>query len=619
VVVARTTRWRAVALPAALVAVATATSLALRANAPMVLESAAPHDDALFARLAGNLLDGRWLGPYDKLTLAKGPTYPLFVAAVYQLHLPLKLAEHALHLAAGALVGVAVWRVTRSRLVAVVVYVAIALDPAYLGAWASKVARENLYGSLSLMLVAGLVIFLTYVPALVRRGPAWAVPTVVAGGAAFGVLGATYYLCRDERAWLVPALVVAAAAGLATWRGTGRVTRAHVAVLAGTLVLATGSFLWSSHWVTGRNQQAYGTSVASDLVDGEIARAYTQWQRVDLGGERRRFVPVDREQRRAVYAISPAAAELEPHLEGPVTAWFAPGCAAADVCDDFIGGHFVWAIRDAADAGGHMVSGAEAQRFFGEIADDIEAACADDLPCVAPGIGPMPPLSRVAPRVVARSVVDTTGYLFAYDVAEPERGLSGGGGQELWDTMVRPLRGVDGDEAAYLDAEARALDRQGPVSALMVLYRWAGRVGVAVATAGVVAALATRAGRRRLPAVLAALAMLTAVAARVAFVALIDATSYPAWWIGAYILPGVAFLVVFVVLGCWLLATSVRDTRTARAPAHLRDPLAPPPPEPEAEPQPAPAPTPEPERVPEPVPAPVPDAPVASPTPSAVR
>ena len=33
------------------------------------------------------------------VTLSKGPTYPLFIAGAYQLHLPLKLAEHALHLA----------------------------------------------------------------------------------------------------------------------------------------------------------------------------------------------------------------------------------------------------------------------------------------------------------------------------------------------------------------------------------------------------------------------------------------------------------------------------------------------------------------------------------------
>ncbi len=586
---ARTTRWRAAAVPVAVVALVTAASVALRVNSPAWLVSTAVHDDALFARLAGNAVDERWLGNFDKLTLAKGPAYPLFIAAVYEVHLPLKLAEHAVHLVAGAMMAIAVWRVCRSRLAAVVTYAAIALDPAYLGASAAKVTREGFYGSLCLMLVAGLLIFLTYVPSLVRRGPAWSVPTVALGSAAFGAVAATYYLCRDERAWLLPALAVAAAAGVATWRGTGPVTPAHGAVIGGALVLTTGSFVWSAHWVTDRNEQAYGTSVGSDLVDGEIARAYTQWQRVDVGDERR-LVPVSRAQRDAVYAISPSATELEPYLEGSGTGWFAPGCAAADVCDDYMGAHFVWVIRDAADATGHMVSGAEAQRFFGELADDIEAACNDDdLPCRAPGIGPMPPLSRVSPRALARSLSDTTGNLLSYDVAEPARGPSSGGDQQQWDTMVRPLRGIDGDQAAYLAAEDRALDRQGPVSALMVTYRWGGRIGVVLAGAGIVVALATRAGRRQAPAVLATAAMLTAVASRVGLVALIDATSYPASRVGVYILPGVAFLVAFVVLGCWLLAASVRGTLAGRSAPPERVDAVPVPPEPSPVPPPTPS------------------------------
>jgi hypothetical protein len=552
---------RAVAL-AMVVALVTLASLALRLDSPAWLIADSPHDDALWAKLAGHLLDGDWLGPYDKLTLAKGPAYPLFVAGAYELHLPLKLAEHLLHMAAGALMGVALWRVCGSRVVGLAAYGLIALDPAYLGAPAAKVTRESFYGSLCLLLVAGVLLLLTSVPALVRRGPAWSVPTVAVAGAGLGVVGAAYHLCRDERLWLVPALVIAAAAGLARWRAEGPVRVAHGLVVAGALVAAAVAFAASVHAVTSRNDRAYGTTVASGLVDGQFARALAQWQRVDVGPHRQ-YVPVSRAQREAVYEMSPAAAELAPHLEGDVTAWFVHGCRAQQICDDYTGAHFAWALRDAALGAGHMTSGAETERFFGEIAGDIAAACEQDLPCIAPGIGGMPPRERISEQALVRSFGDALDYLLTYEVARPDRGASGG---RAWASMVRPLRGID-DRDAYISDEARALDRQEPVEVLMVIYRWGARVGAVLALAGLVAGVATAAGRRRPAAVLACGAMLVAVASRLAVLAIVDATAYPAARIGVYVLPGVDFLVVFVAVGTWLLVTSARATLAARRPS----------------------------------------------------
>ena len=103
---------------------------------------------------ASHLLDDRYLGDYSFLTLAKGPGYSFFVAAVYRLHLPLKLAEHGLRLVAIGVLAVAVARICRSRWLGVAIYGALALDPSYLGFAGSRVARDTLYGTESLLLIA---------------------------------------------------------------------------------------------------------------------------------------------------------------------------------------------------------------------------------------------------------------------------------------------------------------------------------------------------------------------------------------------------------------------------------------------------------------------------------
>jgi hypothetical protein len=65
------------------------------------------HDDLLFLRLARSILDGEWLGPYEQLTLVKGPFLPLFLAASAKLGLPFLLSQEVLYLLGSAVVMLA--------------------------------------------------------------------------------------------------------------------------------------------------------------------------------------------------------------------------------------------------------------------------------------------------------------------------------------------------------------------------------------------------------------------------------------------------------------------------------------------------------------------------------
>jgi hypothetical protein len=561
-------RWRAALVLTVLAT--TVVSMWLRARGYTWLLADMIYDDQLFTRSAGHLLEGDWLGPYDMMTLSKGPTYPLFIAGAYQLNVPLKLAEHGLHLMAAGMLAWAVWRIFRLRTAALAAYVVVAFNPAYLGSAASRVTREVIYGSLSLILLSGVLVFLTYVPALVRRGLLRAVPVGVAAGLAIGAVLAAYYLCREERSWLAPALLVAGLAGAATWGRIGRGWIPNSLLAGGALVVAGLVLVGSVQWVETRNREEYGAPIVTDLVEGEIAHAYTQWQRVDVG-EARRFVVVTRAQRRAVYAVSPAAAELRRAIEWtPGRGLWGAGCVLADVCDDYTGAQFIWALRLAAQTTGHMSSAAETHDFFAQLAAEIEDACGVEFDCLPPGLATMPPLDRAAVSVIPRSVRDTAWYMATFDVAHPQRVLTGLGPQELspsgglreqWDVMIRPLRGVEENQRVYRAAETEAMKNQELVRALMVLYRWGALLAALLAGAGLVVGVATRAGRRHLAALLALGAFLTAVLGRIAVVALVDATAYPAATNGTYVLPGMDFYLAFGLIGTLLLVTVVRELR----------------------------------------------------------
>jgi hypothetical protein len=566
-------RSRSRALAGGVIVLTTAASLALRLNSPTFLLPRLTFDDALWTDQAGYLLDDRYLGDYHFLTLAKGPGYSFFVAVVYQLHLPLKLAEHGLRLVAIGVLAVAVARICRSRWLGVAIYGALALDPSYLGFAGSRIARDTLYGTESLLLIATILLVVSAVPALMARNQVVAFGVMVVGGVAIGVLTAAYYLTREERIWLGPAVLAAGVVAVVTWQRADQ----RWAPLLGAVAVATlvaGVTTWRSvDAVRDRNEAAYGTRIIGALSEGSIADAYAQWQRIDLGTPQPR-VPVNTEQRRAAYAVSPAAAELEISLEGRGTRWmFRPECTPPlpEGCE-YSGAVFVWVMREAAWGAGHEGTGAEANAFYSQIADEISAACDDGrIPCADPGPAGMPPLDRLDKSVFWPSLHATTTYLISFDYAEPGAPRSVDSTEELWRNMIRPLRAIDGSRAEYSDLARDAAGRQQVVAGLADVYRWSARVGIVPAMAAVVLALATRIGRRHWRTALLGTVLLIAVGGRIVVLTLVDATSFGTnpgsadcvgsctMLYGIYQLPATAFLVGLLVIGWWLLATVVAE------------------------------------------------------------
>src|SRR5688572_5030206 len=92
-------RWTTAAIALGIAAL----HFALVAALPVWLLGHAALDDALFLRSAEHLASGDWLGPYDERTLARGPFYSAFIALCFHAGAPIRVAQSALYLGAGAL------------------------------------------------------------------------------------------------------------------------------------------------------------------------------------------------------------------------------------------------------------------------------------------------------------------------------------------------------------------------------------------------------------------------------------------------------------------------------------------------------------------------------------
>ncbi len=295
--------------------------------------------------------------------MAKGAFYPAFIAAASGVGIPLKMAEQAVYLAASAVLA----SLIRSRAVGTALFAALAFVPVAWTVELARVIREGLYLGLSLGTLGAAAAIAT---APTGRSAAWR-------GAGLGLVGGAFWLTREEGVWLAPA--VAAVLALGAWRTGWRPTVRPV-VAAG---LAWGVLVGGN---VALNRQVYGVAETVDVRSSAFRHAYGAISRIQH--ERwQPYVVFPADARALAYRVSPAARELRPFFDGPGgEAWRQTGCRDLPErdCSEILSPWFQWALRDAVQQAGHYRTARDAERFYGELGREIDAACqSGEIACLA--------------------------------------------------------------------------------------------------------------------------------------------------------------------------------------------------------------------------------------------
>jgi len=356
-------------------------SLWMRTGFPVFDGGDAGYDDTLFVKLAGYLGMGEWLGPYNNLTLAKGMFYPLFVVIAFVTAIPLKVAEQGLYLGACVLTACFVFRRTGGGWSALILFVALAFNPVMWTAPLAHVLREGIYLSLALAFVV-LTLGVVFPQAAESRRCS------IATAIALGLVSGCYWLTREEGPWILPALFVVLAFGFLLRKN------ASIGVRFRPLMVALGAFVTVLTTVATLNAINYGVFRLTDFQSGSFVQAYGAISRIKPSSWQR-YIVFPRESRERAYAVSPAASELQPSLEGvEAENWREVGCTqtATPDCPEVLSGWFMWELRNAVAQAGHYNSAREADSFYSRLAQELDDACdTGKLECLSPRASMLPP------------------------------------------------------------------------------------------------------------------------------------------------------------------------------------------------------------------------------------
>jgi len=518
----------------------------------------ANHDDAMFINLAHHILGGRWLGPYNEFTLAKGPMYPLFIVGVFILGIPLFTAQQLFYASACGLMVKALQPLIKNRGILFSIFTVLLFNPVtYDSIVHSRVLRQNILHSLVLFIVAGLIALYAHRNGPKRRLLTWAVVT--------GIALPAFWLTREEGIWLMPCVgLLWLFVTVAIWLQRAADRTHRIALLA----LPALMWLGGVGIVAGLNFHYYGIFTTCEFRETDFKDAFGAMLRVEPL-KWQQYLPISRESRERMYNVSPALAEVQPILEGSAGegwAWLCESITHHPAKDhEIVVGWLMWALRSAAIEKGHGHNGAEVMAYYSKIAREINDAC--DRGVLIGGkkrSGFMPPLRREYLQPFLTTFPKIYWYFLCFEGLDPVLKEPSSGTAEQISRFADLTRGrlTPPRDAAPTPKRQLWLDgiRLNLLSKIDLLYSYMAPVAGGLAFVILLVSIGFAFARRRLP-YFAVLAIGTAASnlAMVMIVTLIDISSFPALNTG-YFTGSYGLWLLFMFTGCLALAEVQRST-----------------------------------------------------------
>ncbi len=343
-----------------------------------------PHDDYLFIRLAKNLLSGEWLGPYNQVTLIKGPMYPLFIAASHLAGIPLLLSQQLLYSFACVLAISALRPLSANRYLLMACFALLLFNPfLYNYPVPGRAFREGFSISLVLIVFATLLGSITRLDCTLKRAIFWSI--------GFGLTFTLLWYTREEGIWLLPSVGLSAVIILLIDRLNPDITLLRRILV---IVIPSAIFCVFSLYLAFLNYINYGEFIINELKTKEFIAVYGGL--MNIKPEKFiRFIPVGKDVMQKVFAVSPAFRELEPY--------FAKHEQGARMVPSF----YIWSLREMVREAGYTKNLTEALHFYGRIGDELEHACKDGrLDCLDRAPSLQPPWNSSYNKLIVPVFVD---------------------------------------------------------------------------------------------------------------------------------------------------------------------------------------------------------------------
>src|SRR5205085_1954939 len=318
--------------------------------------SATEHDALWFLNSAKHWY---WGSEYSWTAFVRPPAYPLFIAFLHLLHIPLRIGIELLQAGGYVTLVAGLRRAGVPRPVCLLSFAAMSFHP---GSFQlnSVTMADNFYAAVLPLALAGLLLTLFTAKS---RHAIWT-----------GIALAFLWNTREESILIPPSIVVFLVLAFFRQRLVTRSSSRAIRYWLRPAGFMLGMLCLLNVEVDAANYRAFLGFSKSELTASSFRAAYKSLLRIKPDRDQR-FVSVSSDALQKAYSVSPTFSRLRPQLEGALgDNWRVPAFEALGIHE--IGTPWIlWALRSTADAAGVHKNAASARQFYRNVAKEINRGC----------------------------------------------------------------------------------------------------------------------------------------------------------------------------------------------------------------------------------------------------
>ena len=398
------------------------------ANSQMMLifPYTAPLDDDLYFSWAQSIVAGNWLGEYNYLTLSKYPFFGIYLAAVHMLGIPVLVANAAMWV---MLAVVCVWAfapVVKTNIRRLALYIVMVFNPASYAAHTLRIYRDSIFPILCTLFFVSLAGWALRL----KDKISCSTPFLVLAGIALG----SAWICREDGFWLLPFGIVAITICIIYIIIDKKLKNKGLRIALTTVpAVITVIFVLT---ICNINNKYYGVFTMSDFDDGAFAQCFGTM--TSLSHENwHPLVSVPEDVRMRMYDGCPSFEQFEWYLEDEDST-IRRGYRTREI-GDYKSGHLYWGLRRVAQELGIYETAAGAEKFWAQLAAEVEALRLQDPDALPRRSSLTPPIRAEYVGPVITEAVNSRWHVLTWkDMRSYELTLSDmvTGGIDMWQDFL---------------------------------------------------------------------------------------------------------------------------------------------------------------------------------------